>query len=125
MGFTLQDFENKANEDHKGLTVDGDDGQPLFTLRSSLRLNDAETAKLNAAHEKLEDYQKDPEPDANGNKVARDIKTSEMRSLVGGVLCALSDSPQRTKEFLRSADLALHMAVLTMYREQTQAAEGN
>lgn len=120
MGFTLQDFEAKANEDHKGLTVDGDDGKPLFTLRSSLRLSDAETAKLQAANDKLAEYQKDPEDGAE-----REVKTSEMRTLVGGVLCALSDSPQRTKEFLRPLDLAVHMAVLTKYREQTQAAEGN
>lgn len=121
MGFTLKDFEAKANEDHKGLTVDGDDGSPLFTLRSALRLSDAETAKLQAANDRLAEYQKDPEPDAP----AKEVKTSEMRTLVGGVLCALSDSPQRTKEFLKDLDLAVHMAILAKYREQTQAAEGN
>ena len=126
MGFSYQDFEAKAAEAHKGLTIDdgGDPAVVLLTFRPALRLSDAETVKLTAAQDALKAYQT-TEKDESGKDVPKDVKPSELRRLLQNVLLVLADNHQAAKEFLRPADLAVHMTILEEYRKVTQAAEGN
>lgn len=119
MAFTLADFEAKANATYKGLDVDSPDGTRLFTLRSSLRLSDAESLKLQDAQTILTSSEKDED----GKD--KEVRPSDLKRQVVAVLSILSDNPQACKEFCRSIDLAVVMSIMTIHAEQTQAAEGN
>jgi len=121
MGYTLSDFRAKADEAHKGLKINNEvDGvetdEVLCTLRSTLRLSDAEMAKLTAAQDKLTEYQKDKN---------RESRPSEIKKLLVDVMAVLSDKPTAFRQWTAGLDLAVVTQVFKVYQEETQAPEGN
>jgi len=116
MGYTLSHFQAKANEAHKGLVVEDEDGTTLFTLRPALRLSDAETDRLENAQTTLKEYQENKETPT---------RPSELKKLLVDMLAILADKPQALRSWIRPADLAIVTEFFKEYQAATEAPEGN
>lgn len=114
MSYSLVDLEAMAAEQFRGLDVDDADGKRLFTLRSVIRLTEAEQEKLKSAQSQLEESQG-----------AEDQDVAAIRAHIVALLSILADKPQALRTFVKPRDLGIVMALLTQYNKDTQSAEGN
>lgn len=115
MSFSLQDFHSAAEAKYKGLVIEDGPNGPI-TLRSSIRLSDAETDKLQAAQEWIKIYQESDDEAA---------RPSDLRAKMIDTLAILADKPRDLRNYLKGEDLGTVMVIFSAYQKETQGAEGN
>lgn len=111
MGFSRDKIRSEAKRQYRGLEIDDVPGG-VVTLRSPLRLSDAEQAQATEIERRLESMQGD-----------KNATMADVRACLIDLAVVLADRKDGFAEYLAEFDTAELLALYSLWSRETQAGE--